>query len=106
MGGTRAVFTGASAYRVRRAGSQSRAAADFFGVAMLSRMASQWKTFQHILKSTENLVFNEAPKFIRGLQNPATVQRVIQQGIMMGIEALVAGALPAPRRWRSPRGGW
>ncbi|MCB0931609.1 MAG: type II toxin-antitoxin system PemK/MazF family toxin [Mycobacterium sp.] len=63
---------------------------------MLSRMASQWKTFQHILKSTENLVFNEAPKFIRGLQNPATVQRVIQQGIMMGIEALVAGALPAP----------
>jgi hypothetical protein len=63
---------------------------------MLSRMASQWKTFQQILKNTEHLVFNEAPKFIRHLQNPANVQRVIQQGILLGIEALVAGALPQP----------
>ena len=63
---------------------------------MLSRMASQWKTFQQILRNTEHLVFNEAPRFIRHLQNPATVQRVIQQGILMGLEALVAGALPAP----------
>lgn len=63
---------------------------------MLVRMASQWKTFQQILKNTEHLVFNEAPKFIRHMQNPANVQRVIQQGIMLGIEALVAGALPAP----------
>ena len=60
---------------------------------MLSRMASQWKTFQQILRNTEHLVFNEAPRFIRHLQNPATVQRVIQQGILMGLEALVAGAL-------------
>ncbi len=63
---------------------------------MLSRMASQWKTFQQILRNTEHLVFNEAPRFIRHLQNPATVQRVIQQGIMMGLEALVATALPGP----------
>jgi len=63
---------------------------------MLSRMASQWKTFQQILKNTEHLVFNEAPKFIRHFQNPANVQRVIQQGILLGIEALVATALPQP----------
>ena len=61
---------------------------------MLVRMASQWKTFQQILKTTEHLVFNEAPKLLRQLQNPASVQRVIQQGILMGIEALVATAIP------------
>jgi hypothetical protein len=48
-------------------------------------MASQWKTFQRL---AENLVFNEAPRFIRQLQRPETLPRNIQQGIKAGIDAL------------------
>ena len=62
---------------------------------MLDRMASQWRTFQRF---AEHLVFNEAPKLIRQLQNPNAVQRTIQQGIQHGIrlgfEVLVASAMP------------
>src|ERR1700752_2355815 len=58
-------------------------------------MASQWKTFQRILKNTENLVFNEAPRFVRQLQNPEGLPRYvgqgIQQGIKLGLDA-IAGA--------------
>ena len=65
---------------------------------MLSRMASQWRTFQRF---AEHLVFNEAPKLIRQLQHPGEVQQAVQrtlqqgiaQGIRFGIEALVATAL-------------
>lgn len=46
-------------------------------------MASQWKAFQRF---AENLVFNEAPKLIRQLQNPETVPRTVQQGIQQGIK--------------------
>lgn len=68
---------------------------------MLIRMASQWRTFQRF---AEHLVFNEAPKFIRQLQHPAdvpqvlqrTIQNGIQQGLRLGIEALVATAMPPP----------
>jgi hypothetical protein len=49
-------------------------------------MASQWKTFQRL---AENLVFNEAPRFIRQLQRPETLPRSIQQGIKAGIDALI-----------------
>jgi hypothetical protein len=49
-------------------------------------MASQWKTFQRVLKSTENLVFNEAPKFIRQLQNPEGLPRYVGQGISQGLK--------------------
>lgn len=44
---------------------------------MLSRMASQWKTLQRF---AENLMFNEAPK-------------LIQHGIRMGIDALLASTI-------------
>jgi hypothetical protein len=58
-------------------------------------MVSQWKTFQRVLKGTENLVFNEAPKFVRQLQNsdnvPRNVQQGIQQGIRLGIDVLAGG---------------
>lgn len=57
---------------------------------MLSRMASQWRTFQ---KMAEHLVFNEAPKFIRQLPIPQAVPRTIQQGLRLGIEALVASSV-------------
>lgn len=56
---------------------------------MLENMASQWKTFQRI---AENLVFNEAPKFIRQLQRPEGLQRGIQQGIKLGLDAIAGSA--------------
>lgn len=61
---------------------------------MLVRMASQWRTFQQILKGTEHLVFSEAPRLLRQLQSPDAVQRTLQQGIRIGFEILVAAALP------------
>jgi PemK-like, MazF-like toxin of type II toxin-antitoxin system len=64
-------------------------------------MASQWSPWQRILKHTENLVFNEAPKIIRQLQKPETVPRTIQQAIKMGIDAgisvLTAASAEPPR---------
>lgn len=67
---------------------------------MLVRMASQWRAFQRFLRETEHLVFTEAPKLIRQLQQPNGVQRTIQSGIQtglrLGIEALVATAMPPP----------
>jgi hypothetical protein len=57
----------------------------------------QWKTFQRF---AENLVFNEAPKFIRQLQNSPTIQqgiqRGIQQGIKIGMDVITGGASDAP----------
>jgi hypothetical protein len=59
-------------------------------------MASQWKTFQRILRDTENLVFNEAPRFIRQLQKPEGLPRYvgqgIQQGIKLGLDAIAAAS--------------
>ena len=59
---------------------------------MLGNMAPPWKTFQRFVEVTENLVFNEAPKFIRGIQNSETLQRGIQQGIKLGLEAIAGSA--------------
>jgi hypothetical protein len=53
---------------------------------MLEIMASQWSPWQRILKSTEHLVFNEAPKLFRQLPNADTLQRGIQQGIKIGLD--------------------
>ncbi|SEH73715.1 PemK-like, MazF-like toxin of type II toxin-antitoxin system [Mycolicibacterium rutilum] len=55
---------------------------------MLENMAPPWKSFQRF---AENLVFNEAPKFIRQIGQSETVQRGIQQGIRIGLDA-IAGA--------------
>jgi hypothetical protein len=66
-------------------------------------MASQWKTLQRILISTENLVFNEAPKLIRQLQHSPSVQRTIQQGIKMGIDALVSSTVTTDPPHRARR---
>lgn len=67
---------------------------------MLAPMASQWKTLQQVVKATENLVFNEAPKFIRQLQQAPSVQRGIQQGIQqgikLGIEVIVGATAEQP----------
>ena len=64
---------------------------------MLVSMASQWKTLQRRLgRAAENLVFNEAPKLIRQLQNSQTLQRGIQQGIKFGLDALAGAQEAAP----------
>ena len=43
-------------------------------------------------KAAENLVFNEAPKFIRQLQNSATLQRGISAGHQVGLDALTGSS--------------
>ncbi|OBK77303.1 type II toxin-antitoxin system PemK/MazF family toxin [Mycobacterium sp. 1274761.0] len=61
-------------------------------------MASQWKTFQRLAgTAARNIVFNEAPKFIRQLQRPETLPRGIQQGIKAGIDALTGVAADEAR---------
>ncbi|BBY04789.1 mRNA interferase PemK [Mycobacterium noviomagense] len=64
---------------------------------MLAHMASprksQWKTLQRM---AENLVFNEAPKFIRQLQNSPTMQRGIQRGIKVGMDAIIGSIAQPP----------
>lgn len=67
---------------------------------MLGAMASQWGPFQRLLKSTEQLVFKEAPKLVRQLQKPETLPRTIQQGLKLGIDAglaALANATAEPR---------
>jgi hypothetical protein len=56
---------------------------------MLENMASQWKTFQRF---AEHLVFNEAPKLVRQLQKSDVLQRGIQVGIKVGLDALTGSA--------------
>ena len=60
---------------------------------MLGNMAPPWKTFQRF---AENLVFNEAPKFIRELQKPDGLQRGIQQGIKIGLDVITGTASEPP----------
>jgi hypothetical protein len=62
-------------------------------------MAPPWKTFQRF---AENLVFNEAPKFIRQQLQPDTVARGIQQGIKLGIDVIVG---PPPEETRAITAG-
>jgi hypothetical protein len=51
-------------------------------------MASQWRTLQRF---AEHLVFNEAPRLIRELQQSPTVQR----GIQIGLD-VIAGSMSEP----------
>jgi len=52
-------------------------------------MASQWRTLQRF---AEHLVFNEAPKLIRQLQQSPTVQR----GIQIGIDTIIGATSEPP----------
>ena len=71
------------------AATQSRG----FCFTYAANMASQWKTLQRF---AENLVFNEAPKFIRQLQRPENLPRGIQQGIKIGLDVLTGTADDSP----------
>lgn len=51
-------------------------------------MASQWRTLQRFQRNLENLVFGEAPRLIRQLQQSPTIQR----GIKIGLDVIVGGA--------------
>ncbi|WP_110810679.1 type II toxin-antitoxin system PemK/MazF family toxin [Mycolicibacterium insubricum] len=61
-------------------------------------MASQWKTVQRF---AERLVFEEAPRFVKGLQHPeglrrgfqTTVQQSLVQALTIGIDVLSEAAL-------------
>lgn len=65
-------------------------------LAAMTSSSSNWKNFQRfLLKGTENLVFNEAPKIVRQLQLSETLHRGIQQGIRIGLGTL-AGAADGP----------
>ena len=55
-------------------------------------MASQWRTLQRFQRNLENLVFSEAPRLIRQLQQSPTVQR----GIKIGIDAIVGNMSEPP----------
>ncbi|WP_371259119.1 type II toxin-antitoxin system PemK/MazF family toxin [Mycobacterium sp. GA-1285] len=54
-------------------------------------MPASWRPLQTFQRFAENLVFNEAPKIIRQIGQSETVQRGIQQGIRIGLDA-IAGA--------------
>lgn len=59
---------------------------------MLEGMPPPWKRFQQVAGTvTRNLVFNEAPKIIRQLQQAENRPRTVQQGIQQGLK-LAAGA--------------
>jgi hypothetical protein len=60
---------------------------------MLDGMASQWRTFQRF---AENLVFNEAPKFVRQLQKSEVLQRSIQTGIRLGLDTIAGSKDEVP----------
>ena len=64
-------------------------------------MASQWRPFQRFLKSTEKLVFDEAPRLIRQLPRNEGLQRSLQQGIKLGIDvglSALANATAPPQQ--------
>jgi hypothetical protein len=62
------------------------------GPSYAANMASQWRTLQRFQRNLENLVFNEAPKLIRQLQQSPTVQR----GIKIGLDVIVGTASEPP----------
>ena len=66
-------------------------------------MASQRSPWQRILRTTEQLVFFEAPRVIRQLQSPETRPRTVGEGIKMGLDVglsvlIGAAAPPQPQR--------
>lgn len=80
---------GASARGHNRAGQS-------YAANMPSAGKGQWKTLQGFQRNLGNLVFNEAPKFIRQLQNSPAMREGIQRGIKLGIDVLTGSASEPP----------
>ena len=70
------------------------------GFAYAASMASPRKTpWESVQRFAENLVFNEAPRFIRQLEQAPLVQQRIQSGIEQGIKIgleMLSGATSEP----------
>ncbi len=70
------------------------------GFAYAASMASPRKTpWESVQRFAENLVFNEAPRFIRQLEQAPLVQQRIQRGIEQGIKIgleMLGGATSEP----------
>jgi PemK-like, MazF-like toxin of type II toxin-antitoxin system len=64
-----------------------------YAANMPSARKRPWETLQRF---AENLVFNDAPKFVRQLQNSPTVQKTVQRGIKIGIDVLTGSASEPP----------
>ncbi|MGE2719687.1 type II toxin-antitoxin system PemK/MazF family toxin [Mycolicibacterium celeriflavum] len=60
-------------------------------------MPAPWRPLQTFQRFAENLVFNEAPKIIRQIGQSETVQRGIQQGIRIGLDAIAGTTKEAPQ---------
>lgn len=56
---------------------------------MASLRKTPWQTWQRV---AEKLVFHEAPKLVRALQNSSSLQQGIQRGIQLGMDLVVGGA--------------
>jgi len=70
----------------------SHPAARVYAANMASTRKSRWKTFQRF---AESLVFNEAPRLARHLQNSQIVLRELQQAVKITAD-VIAGAVPQP----------
>ncbi|ORB87234.1 growth inhibitor PemK [Mycobacterium kansasii] len=64
---------------------------------MASARKSQWKTFQRFAENVGNLVFNEAPKVARQLQNSQTVLRELQHAVKITANIMAMGLPPPPQ---------
>ncbi|KZS80522.1 growth inhibitor PemK [Mycobacterium persicum] len=64
---------------------------------MASARKSQWKTFQRFAENVGNLVFTEAPKVARQLQNSQTVLRELQHAVKITANIMAMGLPPPPQ---------
>lgn len=67
---------------------------------MASPRRPGWQTFQRF---AENLVFREAPRLIRQIQQAPAVQQGIQRGIQIGLDVIAGGTSEPPTAFASGR---
>ena|GEM_PF-265271 len=73
--------------------TQSRPAAHVYAANMASAPKSQWKAFQRF---AENLVFTEAPKLVRQVQNSQAVLRELQHAVKITATVIASAAPQQP----------
>ena len=80
------------AYPSDEAGTQSPLRGRVYAANMASGRKSQWTTLRRF---AENLVFTEAPKLVRYVQNSQDTLRTIQQAVQVTVNIVTAG-MPQP----------